>query len=98
MATGAFWPDAGRRAAVAHLDQGALARKGAALSCYRSQADIIRLFSPDPETYRLAPRYNFANKPPPGLYLYDSFGWTITSTQWQRHAARALAQIEKTAA
>ncbi len=93
-ATGRFWPDPAHSAVEAALRGETLARKRAALACFRSQAEIVAWFSPDMEAYRAAPTYDFARPPPPGEVLYDQWGWRLTGARWRDCAAAALRRLE----
>lgn len=91
--TGAFWPDPERAAVTPRLEPRTLARKEAALACFRSQAEIVEWFDPAAEAYRAAPTYDFTRPPPPGEALYDGWGWALTSRTWREAAARALVDL-----
>jgi LmbE family N-acetylglucosaminyl deacetylase len=90
---GGFWPEPGCRDVTVHLPAEARARKHAALACYRSQSAVIAWFDPGVEHYRRAPRYDFAQRPPPGTCLYDSFGWPLTSAHWRTATRPVLAHF-----
>jgi LmbE family N-acetylglucosaminyl deacetylase len=91
--TGRFWPHPRRPATAAQFARRDLARKTAALACFRSQAEVIGWFDPTVEAYRKAPTYDFTAPPPPGRALYDAWGWPMRSGLWRRYAADALAAL-----
>lgn len=90
---GRFWPDRTCPEVVARLSPEALRLKRCALDCYRSQADVIAWFEPDPERYRPAPCYDFSRPPAPQSALYDHFGWPMTSHLWRELARSTIATL-----
>ncbi len=88
---GRFFPDARRPSAIVALGEQALAQKQRALACFTSQASVIRWFRVGVEAFRVAPDYDFSQPPPPGLCLYDRFGWALTGDIWRTYARAALA-------
>jgi LmbE family N-acetylglucosaminyl deacetylase len=91
--TGRFCPDPGRPAVAARLTLGARERKRRALAAFRSQAHTLTWFAAETEAYREAPDYDFTRPPPPGVALYDQWGWTLSSECWRMLAAAALASL-----
>lgn len=87
-AFGRFWPDPSAPERVCDFDAEARESVHAAIAAHASQAGVIGDWRPDCARYRHAPSYDFAAPPPPGVALYDSFGWTITSREF---CARAWA-------
>lgn len=87
-AFGRFWPDPAAAERVCDFDTEVRAAVHAAIAAHASQAGVIGDWRPDCARYRHAPSYDFAAPPPPGLALYDSFGWMITSREF---CARAWA-------
>lgn len=87
-AFGRFWPDPGRPEQVRRLDPTTQAAVHAAIDAHHSQAAMFGDWRPDAARYRHAPRYDFAAPPPPGMALYDGFGWPITAREF---CARAWA-------
>lgn len=87
-AFGRFWPDPAAPEHVCAFDAATRDAVDAAIAAHASQADVIGAWRPDCARYRRAPTYDFAAPPPPGVALYDSFGWTITSREF---CARAWA-------
>lgn len=89
---GQFWADAGAPEQVRALslfERGAVMR---ALAAHASQRAVFGDWVPDAERWRMAPRYDFTAPPPPGRWLYDGFGWSMTSDRW-RERAGALAAV-----
>jgi LmbE family N-acetylglucosaminyl deacetylase len=91
--TGRFWHGPDCPSVHAAISPRQLDRKRAALSCFRSQADVVAWFAPEQESYRRAPDYIFTDAPPPGAALYDDWGWTLTSERWRKLAASALKEL-----
>jgi N-acetylglucosamine malate deacetylase 2 len=94
---GEFWPDPGCLESTFTLDASQRARKRAALSKFITQRTVIAAFPTDVERLRPAPSYDFSAPPPPGVALYDRFGWPMSSAVWRSEAVRALAALEITA-
>jgi LmbE family N-acetylglucosaminyl deacetylase len=90
-ATGSFPSDPECASVQAELSQDRLERKNAALSCFRSQQEVIAWFEPEIERYRAAPLYDFHAAPGPALY--DLWNWPLNSRTWQARAASALGDL-----
>lgn len=88
MRTGAFLP--GTPDALVRLSPHDAARKAAMLACFRTQAAILSHFDPKQERFRNAPAYDFTAPPHPGRLNYENWGWSMTGTEWRKHASRAL--------
>lgn len=89
---GDFWPDADHPAVMARLAGNHLARKMAAIAAYGSQAHILRKFKhPAREPYRVAPRYDFSQPPPPPRARWDVKGYQPSTTEWRRVIVEAEA-------
>jgi N-acetylglucosamine malate deacetylase 2 len=91
---GEFWPDPGCPESTFNLDSSQRARKRTALSKFVTQRSVIGAFPTDVERLRPAPWYDFSAPPPPGVALYDRFGWAMSSPVWRSEAVRALAALE----
>jgi LmbE family N-acetylglucosaminyl deacetylase len=87
LVTGRFWPDHTCLEIAVALEEQAAKTKCRALAEYRTQETVIQWFQPRQERYRAAPRYDFAQPPPPGLAQYDLFGWSMTAARWRDIAA-----------
>lgn len=94
MTTGLFWPAPGCPERAVRLNSGQLARKRAALDEFATQTDVIAAFPLDPERLRPAPRYDFAQPPPPGEVLYERFGWRATGPLWRQRARAAVERLQ----
>ncbi len=65
------------------MDAAAVTRKRAALDCFASQRRTLAAFSPDIESFRPAPAYDFAAPPHPGPLLYEQYAWGMTGARWR---------------
>lgn len=93
ISRGLFWCDPARPEVVFRLDPAQRNRKRRALAAFVSQRTVIAEFPIEAERLRSAPSYDFEQPPPPGVSLYDRFGWPIESHHWRCEAARALAAL-----
>ena len=50
-------------------------------SCYRSQADVLRQFHLDRESFRPVKAYDFSQPPHPGRLNYEAWGWPVTGAE-----------------
>ncbi len=87
-AFGRFWPDPACAERACPLDEATCAALDAAIAAHASQAEMFGAWRPAVMRYRHAPDYDFAAMPPPGVALYDGFGWAITARDF---CARAWA-------
>jgi LmbE family N-acetylglucosaminyl deacetylase len=90
---GAFWPAPGVREHVVTLTPTEQARKSQAIACFVTQQALLAEFPLNVESLRSAPAYDFTRAAPPGLALYDGFGWSINSTLWRQQAQLAQEQL-----
>lgn len=88
-----FAPDATTQEVAVPLTSEWRALKRRMLAAHESQRNTLRGFSTDIERFRLAPDYNFSRLPNGGRVLYDTFHWSVTSTQWLIHAAAASREL-----
>lgn len=86
---GRFYADTSRPEVWAQVSGKRLQRKQRAIAAYASQRQILRWFPPEREGYRLAPRYDFTQAPPPPGCLYERRGLPVTSAEWRAAIARA---------
>lgn len=93
LRTGAFRPRFAQGVA-AEPAAAELARKRAALACFRSQAAVIAQFDPARERYRASPKYDFTRLPRDGA-LYDRLDWPMTSALWRACAKAAQAALNQ---
>ena len=91
---GSFWPDQNTPGHIVRLIRNQRRLKKGAIKAFRTQKSVLKSFSVRREMYREAPHYDFRNPAPPGVWLYDTFGWPITGSDWLRYAGRALEQLE----
>lgn len=88
-----FWHDHSVSEVVLALSDEERARKKGLLDLFATQRDVLGVFPVELDRFRPAPTYDFTAVPPPGVALYDGFGWTITQADFRREAARALAAL-----
>ena len=86
---GEFWPDAECPETSIPLSRPAVHRKAAARDCFRTQRAVLANFPLAAERIRVAPRYHFAGRAPPGVSFYDRLGWCMTSDRWRAFASQA---------
>ena len=79
------------------LSRDETARKRAILDCFTSQRETLKGFSLQQETYRLAPRYDFTQRPHNRVFLYDRYDWGLTSARFLALARAAEAQFKSEA-
>jgi LmbE family N-acetylglucosaminyl deacetylase len=60
------------------------------ISCFKSQASTVALFSIGVERFRNSPNYNYRLRPHDGPLYYEFFDWGITSEKWRRLAVEAI--------
>lgn len=58
-----------------------LTRKMEMFSCYQSQADVLRQFHLDRESFRPGKAYDFSQPPHPGQLNYEAWGWPMTGAE-----------------
>jgi N-acetylglucosamine malate deacetylase 2 len=95
MVTGQFWSDENCPAISLQLDRVTEARKCRALAEYRTQARVLDWFCTGLECYRVAPRYDFTQPPPPGIAQYDFFGWPISAARWLESARATVPNLQE---
>jgi N-acetylglucosamine malate deacetylase 2 len=89
---GAFWSDPARPEVELRLTEDDLARKRAAMACFRTQKALGGRFPLTPERLREAPDYDFSVPAPPGAPVYERWGIDMTLAEWRRHADAALSR------
>jgi LmbE family N-acetylglucosaminyl deacetylase len=92
LVTNEFWPAAVSTARLA-LNRKAAQRKLDAMRAFTSQKWLASTFSCRVEGLRQAPLYDFSAPPPPGRFLYDANGWSITGAQWLARARATLMAV-----
>jgi N-acetylglucosamine malate deacetylase 2 len=90
MVAGQFWPDGRYPATTAILEEDTHRLKCRALAEHRTQSQVIAGLGTAIERYRLAPQYDFAAPPPPGIVQYDLFGWRMTAERWRERVAATV--------
>lgn len=68
-------------------------RKAERLACFRSQAETLAQFRVDREVFRLAPRYDFTERPQADLLFYERFPWGMMGDEFCALAKAANAQL-----
>jgi LmbE family N-acetylglucosaminyl deacetylase len=66
------------------LGDAELTRKRALWSGFRSQCLVLTDFSPELESYRRAPQYDYTRPPHSGLLNYEAWGWQATGADLVR--------------
>lgn len=94
LACARFWPDERATEWIVAPTAGGNARKARALDCFVTQRSVIQRFTPMHERLRAAPAYDFSAPAPPGVALYDTFGWEMTSARWRACASAALRDLD----
>lgn len=84
---GQFLP--GPEPVLVHLDEAAQARKTAMLAAHRSQAEVLRDFTTERESFRTAPAYDWSQPPHPGALGYEGWLHDMTGERWRALAAEA---------
>jgi len=67
--------------------------KQAMYAAHVSQHDVLLIFLADMESYRVAPRYDFAMLPNDGEVYFERQPWGMDSARWQELARKALAEL-----
>ena len=87
---GAFWPDPASPETAWQLTPAERIAKGEAIACFASQRETLIQFPLAAERVRPAPDYDFTRPAPPGVALYESWGFRETAADWRAHAVRVL--------
>ncbi len=83
-AYGTFIPRAGAPETTILLTREATARKRAILAEFVSQQRTIASFARDHESFRLAPKYDFTERPHEGTLFYERYPFKMTWNRWQQ--------------
>ncbi len=78
---------------VIHLRPDERRLKQAMLDAYVSQQDVLSLFPPGVERFRLSPGYDFTRLPNGGDLLYEYQHWGLTGSQWLQCTRAALREL-----
>ena len=75
------------------LDDNAQILKQRMFDCFATQRETLAPFSRSSETFRRAPRYDFAQPAHAGKLYYENFRWGVTGAEWRSQAAAAARQL-----
>lgn len=65
------------------------------LAAFESQCRTLKPFmSPQSETFRKAPKYDFRRAPHEGKLFYENFDWGVDGRTWRELAGRALTRLD----
>lgn len=78
-----------------HLSECDRGRKRKMMDEYKSQRLVLENFPISSERLRLAPAYDFSQRPHEGKLWYESMGWEMTGARWCELAAKVLAQSKE---
>jgi N-acetylglucosamine malate deacetylase 2 len=78
---------------VIHLKEAETVRKRAMIAAHVTQAEVLRDFAADRESFRTAPDYDWQRPPHPGPLNYERWGWEMTGDRWRALAAEAGAAL-----
>ena len=68
-------------------------RKRMRLGCFASQAETLEQFGVERESFRVAPRYDFSQRPHAGTLLYERFPWGMRSDRFCSLAREAWTEL-----
>jgi N-acetylglucosamine malate deacetylase 2 len=88
---GHFRPGSGSAETEIVLTPAELARKRAAIACFKTQTEILKQFPLTSEPLRPAPDYDFLQAPGPALY--ETLPAMITSAEWRKRAETILKRM-----
>ena len=74
---------------VLALTEAEQAAKHSMLAAHASQADTLRHFAVDRESYRVVATRDFSILPNGGELLYERYGWGLTGAEWVRRVRDA---------
>jgi LmbE family N-acetylglucosaminyl deacetylase len=63
------------------------------LDCYPTQRETLSYFPIGIERFRLAPRYDFTQRPHAGMLFYEGFPWGMTGERFTGLASEALTSL-----
>ena len=93
MLAQSFAPEPGAQPVVIALAAEDQRLKRAMLAAHASQREVLAPFSVETETYRSAPRYDFARLPNGGALHYERFDWGMTGPKWLGLTAEAQRRL-----
>ena len=77
------------------LDAAAQALKARMMAAHASQGDTLRSFDLGPERFRIAPAYDFCERPHAGDLLYERHGWNLDWPTWITRVHAAGADLDR---
>ena len=94
LVSGEFLPSTAQEPRTAiELNEEEIRRKQRMIDCFTTQRWLLTQLDSAAERLRIAPGYDFRTAPHPGELHYETLGWGITSVDWRRKAAAALAEL-----
>ena len=88
MEAGNFLPHpSSEREIIYRLSDEERQRKQALLECFTTQKEVLSCFKLEEERFRIAPVYDFRQRPRIGQVFYDQFPWGMTSQRFCEIAA-----------
>jgi LmbE family N-acetylglucosaminyl deacetylase len=63
------------------------------LEAFTTQRSVLDQFPVELERFRLAPRYDFTQRPHAGTLHYEHYDWGMTGERWQELAREALTEL-----
>lgn len=69
------------------------ANKRTMLACFTTQAEMLRYFPVDRESFRFAPVYDFTQPPHSGRPFYENFDWGMTAARFNELAHSAMQHL-----
>jgi LmbE family N-acetylglucosaminyl deacetylase len=95
MRTGCFLPPRGTTEEISWpLSPRERKHKQELLTCFASQQNMLRHFTPKVERFRIAPQYAFHEPPHAGPVLYDHYAWGMSAQRFCELARAADAAEE----
>lgn len=91
LRTGEFLPSA-NAVSTFRLAPEEQAAKRRMLDCFVTQRETLAPFGTEVERFRLAPEYDFSQRPHAGPVNYERFGWGITGDMFCEQVVRTLAR------
>lgn len=77
---------------VLRLSAAERAIKARMFGCYVSQWPVLSEFPLEPESFRIAPAYDFSQPPHEGSLWYECLHWPLTGARWRELASAAVSQ------
>lgn len=93
MHTGSFLSPDHDSIAVLELTPGEQGNKAARLACFQSQAETLAQFGLERELFRVAPPYDFTQRPHRGQLFYEQFPWGMDGDRFCQLAWQARNEL-----